>query len=221
MLIRFQETSGTNCVRVTIGGQTDTLCPKGSTTAFSSMSAIDVSADTVTTTTTAAPTTVTPTSTEAPPQMPSGDDGKKGKGTETDQEKSNEMKKGEKENSETEGAASVEKSPRAAAVAGASRLMRPAREAPTSAGSDDVIVYYMLEICVDLANQLKSERKQAKILHDWGFSKIAFVIHGVFGNTPLDSEEEHTGSNHPGIAASQLNRHVESELKAIDDTDQN
>ncbi|VDP65478.1 unnamed protein product [Echinostoma caproni] len=59
-------TSGTDCVKVTSGDKSETLCSTGTTTEFKSSSAIDVSADSVTTTTTTATATITTTPTTAP-----------------------------------------------------------------------------------------------------------------------------------------------------------
>ncbi|VDP88347.1 unnamed protein product [Echinostoma caproni] len=145
--VYVNDTSGTNCVKVTIGGQTDTLCPKSSTTAFSSTSAIDVSADSVTTTT--ATTTVTPTTTKASSPPASASEGEN-KGNSKDTSKGNGAVSQEgdndgKEKSKKEKKAIMEMSKMGVPVAGANRLMRQARDASTTAGSDDVTVYYVLD----------------------------------------------------------------------------
>ncbi|VDP90347.1 unnamed protein product [Echinostoma caproni] len=152
--VYVNETSGTNCVKATSGDRSETLCPKGATTVFTSTSAIDVSADSVTTTTAAATTTVTPTTTPNPIQPPSENgEGKKGsqKDPGADEKTSKEKgaepqgdKKNGKEKSAEENGTSVEKLPQEPPIAAASRLMRQARDISTSAASNDVTVYYVL-----------------------------------------------------------------------------
>ncbi|VDP90842.1 unnamed protein product [Echinostoma caproni] len=149
--VYVNETSGTNCVKATSGDKFETLCPKGTMTAFTSTSAIDVSADSVATSTSAATTTVTPTTTEAPKPPPSSGGGEteethKGQApSEKGKEGSQDPERKENAESENHNAASVEMSPMAAAAVPAFKsLIRQAREMPSSAGYNDVIVYYML-----------------------------------------------------------------------------
>ncbi|VDP65476.1 unnamed protein product [Echinostoma caproni] len=148
-------TSGTDCVKVTSGDKSETLCSTGTTTEFKSSSAVDVSADSVLTTTTTAPTTVTTPKPAPTPTNPEGTDdkNKEGQKSGTPEDPSGKSKgesqpAGKKEvKMSAEEEASEGKLQNQAGPAAVKQLIRQTRETLKNAGSNDVTVYYMLGEC--------------------------------------------------------------------------
>ncbi|VDP88160.1 unnamed protein product [Echinostoma caproni] len=146
-------TSGRNCLNVASGGKSETICPTGPTTEFTSNSAIDISAETVTSTTADATTIIASTATPSPsPTSPGNkneseeaEPGSKpgvnvqpspaGEGVQQHEE--------EKENKVEDKKAAVK--PLEIHAAPSVKLVRKTRDASTSARPNDVTVYYMLD----------------------------------------------------------------------------
>ncbi|VDP78541.1 unnamed protein product [Echinostoma caproni] len=145
-------TSGTNCVNVVIGDKSESLCPTGPTTEVLSSTAIDVSAETVTNTTAAASTTVAPVTTPSPSPTPPGNKNEseeaesgrnpKGKVPTSPAGESVQNHDNENEHKVADKTAAVQLLENRAAPS--VKLVRQTRDASTSAGPNDVTVYYML-----------------------------------------------------------------------------
>ncbi|VDP78461.1 unnamed protein product [Echinostoma caproni] len=132
-------TSGTNCVKVASEDKSETLCPTGKTTTFSSSSTVDVSAESGAITTSASTDEPTAASTEATSQTTNGNEEVK---TPSEEEEKVTQQGGTEEDQKKDSEEALEKEPEAD-----SHLIRQARDTPGSGGSMDVTVYYMLGKC--------------------------------------------------------------------------
>ncbi|VDP82221.1 unnamed protein product [Echinostoma caproni] len=150
-------TSGSKCVKVSSDGKSETLCPSGAANQFISSSPIDVSADSDTTSPDAStePTgTVTDpstTPTDAAPNKPSSDaEGKKPPAkptapeTEASGQKSQPSQTGAQKDEQVEHSNQDEQS-NDVKDALSPVILRKVRDNSGTAGSNDVIVFYLLD----------------------------------------------------------------------------
>ncbi|VDP65477.1 unnamed protein product [Echinostoma caproni] len=166
-------TSGSKCVGVSSDGKSETLCPSGATQQFISNSAIDVSADSDTTSSDSTTAGTTPKPTAAPATTPKTDDGASGKdnssknsdaqnagvqkpavGTHTEGSQKAIPNEGgantgaEEEDKKLSKQGNVEGTGKAIPAVelanNAAQLLRLARDTSKANGSNDVTVYYVL-----------------------------------------------------------------------------
>ncbi|VDP74599.1 unnamed protein product [Echinostoma caproni] len=150
-------TSGTDCVYVASGDKSEALCPTGATTTFTSIVAVDKSAESggiTTSTSTAEPTAA---STDATSQSTNGKD--EGDKTPSKGEEKVTEQGGTEENQKKDSEEAMENEPEAD-----SHLIRQARDTTGSGGSVDVTGYYMLGKC-STAKRLGSNQIMQNLLN--------------------------------------------------------